>query len=370
MLTLPRSSAQATPAPDQTAPAVRCVGLTKRYHTYDAKTKHYSSFDAASGVNLDLQRGEILALLGPSGVGKTTTLRLIAGFEAPDSGTIEIDGTRVAGGGTLVPPEQRRVGMVFQDYALFPHMSVRANVAFGLENSSDRAYRADEVLSMVGLGELGSRMPHELSGGQQQRVALARALAPRPAVVLLDEPFSNLDAAMREMVRSDVRDILREAHASAVFVTHDQDEAFGLADQVGIMLDATIVQTGRPEDVYLNPATLGVAQFLGEENILDGVAAEGYVDCELGRLPLGTGASLSGQVKIAVRPETLRLYPDSGPSISAEVIGREFRGIYKLVSVRLPSGIQLSAVMGLHIPVSVGDSVEVGVNSSVSGFPA
>ena len=368
MLTRPRHSGEATSTLDTSAadtsaaskPAVRCVGLSKRY----------GGIAAVSDVTFDLPRGEILALLGPSGGGKTTTLRLIAGFEAPDSGTVEVEGVLMAGRGKLVPPDQRRVGMVFQDYALFPHMSVRDNVAFGLSHTKERERRVAEVLAMVGLSGLSNRMPHQLSGGQQQRVALARALAPRPAVVLLDEPFSNLDAALRDMVRSDVREILREARASAVFVTHDQDEAFGLADQVGIMLDSTVVQTGKPEDVYLNPATLAVAQFLGEHNILDGVADDGLVTCELGRLPLAAGASLTGPVKVAVRPETLRLYPESGPSVTAEVVGREFRGIYKLVLVRLPSGIQLSAVMGLHIPVSVGDSIEVGVNSSVSAFVA
>jgi iron(III) transport system ATP-binding protein len=340
--------------------AVRTVGLTKRFGTVAALTN----------ASFDLPRKSILALLAPSGGGKTTMLRLIAGFETPDAGQIEVDGTIVAGPGRLVPPERRRVGMVFQDYSLFPHMTVRGNVAFGLERGPASQQRASDVIDMVGLGAEADRMPHELSGGQQQRVALARALAPNPAVVLLDEPFSNLDAALRGKVRSEVREVLRAAEASAVFVTHDQDEAFGLADIVVIMLNSTIVQVGTPEDVYVSPATLGVARFLGEENILDGESAGGYVTCELGRLPLSNGSAVAGHVKVAVRPETLRLHPEEGHSVAAEVMSREFRGIYKVVRIRLPSGLQLSAVMGLHIPSAVGDTVQVAVNSTVAAFPA
>ena len=344
---------------DDSGFAVRTVDLTKRFDDAEAVTN----------ASFDLPRKSILALLGPSGGGKTTILRLIAGFEAPDSGRIEVNGTVVAGNGKIVPPERRRVSMVFQDYALFPHMTVRSNVAFGLKGGSASQQRVSDVLDMVGLGPEADRMPHQLSGGQQQRVALARALAPNPAVVLLDEPFSNLDAALRGRVRSEVREILREAEASAIFVTHDQDEAFGLADTVAIMLDSTIIQTGTPEEVYVSPATLCVARFLGEENILDGEAADGYVTCELGRLPLSNGSAATGHVKVAVRPETLRLHPEEGYSVAAEVVSREFRGVYKVVKVRLPSGLQISAVMGLHIPAAVGDLVQVAVNSTVAAFP-
>jgi len=360
MLALSSRSGRQKEAVDTSAPAVRCVGLTKR-------------FDTASAVvdaTFELPRGSLMALLGPSGGGKTTTLRLIAGFEIPDAGVIEVEGIVVAGAGRQVPPEQRRVGMVFQDYALFPHLSVRDNVGFGVRASADREKRVSEVLEMVGLGAEAARMPNELSGGQQQRVALARALAPNPAVVLLDEPFSNLDAALRDIVRNEVRQILHEAGASALFVTHDQDEAFGLADRVGIMLGSKVVQTGTPEEVYTNPGSLEVAKFLGEENVLDGIASDGYVTCELGRLRIGATEAADGPVKIAVRPESLRLHPEEGPTVSAEVVGREFRGIYKLIKVRLDSGTQLSSVMGLHIPVAVGDRVEIAVNSTVSAFSA
>ena len=352
---------------DGGSPAVRCAALSKRF----------GGTPAVDRMNFEVPQGALVALLGPSGGGKTTALRLIAGFEIPDAGRIEIAGTPVADRDHFVQPERRRVGMVFQDYALFPHKSVRDNVAFGIKAKEARYERVAEVLEMVGLGDTTDRMPHQLSGGEQQRVALARALAPNPAVILLDEPFSNLDASLRDKVRNEVKQILRDAGTSAVFVTHDQDEAFGLADQISIMLDATVVQTGRPEEVYLNPNSVDVARFLGEENILDGEAADGYVTCELGRLEISSDRSLHGPVKIAVRPESLRLYSGNGggegpspeSSVAAEVVNIEFRGIYKLVYVRLPSGLTLSAVMGLHIPVTVGESIEAAVNSSVSAFP-
>jgi iron(III) transport system ATP-binding protein len=340
--------------------AVHCINLTKSF----------GGVEVVSNVNLELARGDILALLGPSGGGKTTTLRLIAGFETPDSGTIEVEDDIVAGPNFLLPPEKRRVGMVFQDYALFPHMNVVNNVRFGLPNDDGRDKRVAEVLDIVGLTNQSLKWPHELSGGQQQRVALARALAPNPVVVLMDEPFSNLDAALRDMVRNEVKQILRNAQASAIFVTHDQDEAFGLADQVAIMLGSTVVQTGTPEEVYVAPVNLDVARFLGEVDILDGDAFAGWVTCEMGRLPLQGSAELTGPVKIAIRPESLRLHPQSGPSVPAVVIASEFRGIYKLVKVQLASGITLNAVMGLHIPVNVGDDVQVGVNSTVTAFRA
>jgi iron(III) transport system ATP-binding protein len=361
VFTLPTRSGRPTiGAVNPDGHAVHCIGLTKSF----------GGVEVVSNVNLELARGDILALLGPSGGGKTTTLRLIAGFETPDSGTIEVEDDIVVGPNRLLPPEKRRVGMVFQDYALFPHMNVVNNVRFGLPKDEGRDKRVAELLDIVGLTNQALKWPHELSGGQQQRVALARALAPNPAVVLMDEPFSNLDAALRDMVRTEVKQILRNAKASAIFVTHDQDEAFGLADQVAIMLGSTVVQTGTPEQVYVAPINLDVARFLGEVDILDGEASRGWATCEIGRLQLQGSADLTGPVKIAIRPESLRLHPDSGPSAPATVVGSEFRGIYKLVKVRLASGITLNAVMGLHISVNVGDDVQVGVNSTVTAFRA
>ena len=342
------------------APAVRCAGLAKSF----------DGTEAVLNASFDLPAGAVLALLGPSGCGKTTILRMIAGFESPDAGTIELEDHLVAGPGHNLPPEQRRVGMVFQDYALFPNMSVRANVGFGISKAPDRDERVEEVLDLVGLAGTGERMPHQLSGGQQQRVALARALAPRPTVVLLDEPFSNLDAALRGRVRNEVRQILRRSGTSAVFVTHDQDEAFALADLVGVMLDHRVVQVGTPEEVYLYPLTLEVAAFLGVDNILEGTLSGDAVTCELGTLETGGPTPGDGPVTVAIRPQTIRLEPAAHPGVTAEVISREFHGTYKDIKLRLPSGAVVRAIMGLHIPADVGDQVTATVNSYVSVYHA
>ena len=287
---------------------IRCDGLVKDFGTVRA----------VDDVGLEVRRGEVLALIGPSGCGKTTCLRLIAGFEAPDGGRIELAGEVVAGAGRLVPPERRRVGMVFQDYALFPHLDVARNVGFGLARQGAAAARArvGEVLELVGLAGLESRFPHELSGGQQQRVALARALAPAPALVLLDEPFSNLDAALRSRVRADVRDILRRAGATAIFVTHDQDEALSLADQVAVLDRGRVLQAGPPEEVYAHPATPVVARLLGEANVLPGAASDGVATCELGRLAIDD-AGLHGAVELLLRPESIGVSPVSAAAATA-----------------------------------------------------
>ena len=245
MTALASTAGPATP-PERSV-ALRCTGIAKRFG------------DTVVVDDLDLMAhtGEIVALLGPSGCGKTTTLRLIAGFEAQDSGTIEIGGRLVAGPspGRGEPPERRRVGMVFQDYALFPHLSVGKNVAFGLTRDQERNGQVEAALETVGLPDFAGRMPHELSGGQQQRVALARALAPGPDVILLDEPFSNLDAALRASVRAEVRQILSRAKATALLVTHDQEEALSLADRVAVMWDGHVVQSATPETLYHRPVS-------------------------------------------------------------------------------------------------------------------
>jgi iron(III) transport system ATP-binding protein len=288
----------------------------------DGVTKRFGNVVAVDEASLCIDRGEVVAILGPSGCGKTTLLRLIAGFERPDVGAVEVDGRRVAGAGAWVPPERRRIGMVFQDYALFPHLTVTENVGFGLPRRT-RPRRVPELLEIVGLGPLGRRYPHELSGGQQQRVALARALAPAPEVVLLDEPWSNVDPFLRESLRSEVTEIIRPLGITVLLVTHDREEAFSLADRVALLRDGTVVQEGTAEELYFSPATRWAAEFVGAGNVLTGKVVDGRVETPIGRFP-ANGASSAAAARVLVRPELLELEPD--PAGAAEVVGREFRG--------------------------------------------
>ncbi|TCJ20463.1 ABC transporter ATP-binding protein [Rubrobacter taiwanensis] len=327
-------------------------------------SKRFGPVEAVRNLHLTLQKGRILALLGPSGCGKTTTLRLLAGFERPDSGEIEIAGRTVAGGGRHVPPEHRRVGMVFQDYALFPHLSVQQNIAYGLPRDGKRADRIREVLALAGLTGLEDRMPHELSGGQQQRVALARALAPEPAIILLDEPFSNLDAALRARVRAEVREIITAAGTTAIFVTHDREEALSLADEVAVMLDGELVQSAPPEELYTRPVNREVATLVGEANFLPAEARGGHARCELGEVPLLQDAR--GPVEIMLRPELLRLHPSENGS--ATVTGREFYGHDQLVRLRLDSGTVLACRLGFGPRFKPGDRVEISASGPAVAY--
>jgi iron(III) transport system ATP-binding protein len=299
-------------------------------------TKSFGATDAVREVTLDIEHGELMAVLGPSGCGKTTLLRLIAGFEKPDSGCVNVGADVVAGPGRFVPPEKRRVGMVFQDYALFPHLTVEANIAFGLARRprEERDGLTRRTLELVGLQHRAASHPHELSGGERQRVALARALAPEPELVLLDEPFSSLDATLRAGLRREVELILRDAEATALLVTHDQEEALSLADRLALMRDGRIVQVGAPQQVYAQPATRWAAQFVGEVNVLPGVARGAGVHTELGGFDLGAPAS--GPVHVAVRPEQLELRADAAGN--AEIVAREFRGHDVLYRLRHEGG--------------------------------
>jgi iron(III) transport system ATP-binding protein len=289
-------------------------------------------------ISLSVNPGEILALLGPSGCGKTTTLRLIAGFETPDGGRIEIDGRPVAEPGRVVPPEARGVGMVFQDFALFPHLTLAENVAFGVRRlrSAERRRAVQDALRLCELDGLDSRYPHELSGGQKQRVALARALAPGYPIVLLDEPLASLDADLRAHLAGDLRRLLKATGRTAVLVTHDQDEAFEIADRVGVLRQGRLEQIGTPEEIYHAPATRFVAAFVGEADFLAGVVRSDGIHTEIGLLPDGHPTPADGRVDVLVRPEYVSVVPD--PAGQAVVTGRRFRGAGILYEIRLASG--------------------------------
>jgi iron(III) transport system ATP-binding protein len=345
-------------------PALRVRGLHKRFGDHEV----------LRGLDLDAAHGEFLALLGPSGCGKTTALRLIAGFERPERGTIEIGGELVADAeeptGRWTPPEGRRVGMVFQDYALFPHLSVARNVAFGLPRSvRDRDRRVAAALETVGLGGLGGRTPDQLSGGQQQRVALARALAPEPEIILLDEPFSNLDAELRASVREEVRHILRGAGATAVLVTHDQEEALSIADRVAVLLAGRIVQAGPPEELYHRPASRAIADFIGDAQFLPGAASGRRALTALGEIPLH--GSHEGPVDVLIRPEMLRLTPAveaAEGTTSATIVSRAFFGHDQLLTLQFDGGAVLRARLGAYSGFRPGDRVGVTVRGGALSY--
>ena len=265
--------------------------------------KSFDTTKVLDGVDLDVPAGSLVALLGPSGCGKTTLLRSIAGLEQPDDGVVTLGPRLLSAPHAFVPPERRRIGMVFQDWALFPHLTVGRNVGFGLDRRERRGGRVDEALALVELTGLADRMPATLSGGQQQRVALARALANRPAALLLDEPFSNLDATLRVGIRAEVQRLLRELSMTAVFVTHDQEEAFLLGDEVAVMLDGKIVQQATPAELYERPTSRAVAAFVGDANFIAGSAGGSVAQTAVGAVPLSVSAQ--GEVEIMVRPEQL-----------------------------------------------------------------
>ncbi|MBU9710426.1 ABC transporter ATP-binding protein [Evansella tamaricis] len=327
-------------------------------------TKYFngSADPAVASLNLTIQKGEIITLLGPSGCGKTTTLRMIAGFEHPNKGTIHIDGKEVYNEAQSLPPEKRGIGMVFQDYALFPHMTIMKNVMFGLGKWSarDKKQRAKEVLELVGLEGYANRYPTQLSGGQQQRVALARALAPKPHVVLMDEPFSNLDAGLREKMRFDVTNILRKANTTAIIVTHDQKDAFAVSDRVVVMKDGIIQQIASPREMYRCPKNCFVAQFVGKTNLLTGIMDDDKMNIHthIGKVTLPEQwKERLETVKLSIRPEGCHLTEKGAYCGVVERV--TYGGEYQELYVRLHNEPHLSKEpMLIYAPIE--QDVEVG----------
>jgi iron(III) transport system ATP-binding protein len=333
----------------------------------------YDTHKVLQRLTFNVERGEIACLLGPSGCGKTTVLRCIAGFEPVAEGEILLDGELMSRPGRTVPPERRRIGMVFQDYALFPHLTVARNIAFGLHEATDaeRGARVAELLAVIGLEQESRRYPHELSGGQQQRVALARALAPRPRLLLLDEPFSNLDVEMRERLSLEVRDILKQQNTTAVLVTHDQHEAFNIADEIGIMAEGAIVQWDTPYRLYHEPADRFVADFIGQGVFLPGTLLPGSrIKTELGVLE-GNGLDALPQgtmVDVLLRPDDI--LHDDASVLRAQVLHKAFRGAEFLYTLQLPGGARVMSLVPSHHNHAVGERIGIRLEiDHVVAFP-
>lgn len=315
----------------------------------DGLTCGYQQQRVVQDLHLHLQAGDIGCLLGASGCGKTTTLRAIAGFESALAGEIRLGGQAVARAGFSLAPEKRRIGMVFQDYALFPHLTVLDNVLFGIRQQADAQRRASEMLELVNLPGLGKRFPHELSGGQQQRVALARALAPEPQLLLLDEPFSNLDVELRRRLSHEVRDILKQRGTTAILVTHDQEEAFAVSDQVGVFKAGRLEQWDTPYNLYHAPQTPYVAEFIGQGFFIPGRQGEGRtVTTELGEVQAAANTATTQDVDVLLRPDSVVHAPDS--PIRGRVTGAVFQGASTLYQLQLPSGAAVQALLPSHQP--------------------
>lgn len=314
-------------------PFVECIQLEKAY----------SAQIAVRGVNLTVHEGEILAVVGPSGCGKTTTLRLIAGFERPDRGEIFMQGKPLSRADTFIPPEKRGIGVVFQDYALFPHLTIFENVAFGLRKrpTSQIKHLVNEMLALVGLTHHSKRMPHELSGGERQRVALARALAPQPNLLLLDEPFSSLDMELRLKLREEVRSLLKQLRLTALFVTHDQEEALYMGDRLAVMNQGLIQQVDYPERVFSHPANRFVAEFMGNANLLPGKVVEGGIETEIGLIQQPVKLPPGSPVELAVRADDLAF--DLSGKTNGVILSRTFKGVLNVYKIRLQSGLVVEA---------------------------
>jgi len=363
-----RPEAETTPALSPTATTVLEL---------DSIEKAYDGTTVIGDLSLTIREGELLTLLGPSGCGKTTTLRLIAGLERPDGGAIHLDDEPVTGEG-FVPPEQRDVGVVFQEFALFPHMTARENIAFGIDSwpEGERKERVEELLELVGLLDHGDKSPDELSGGQQQRVALARSLAPEPRLLLLDEPFSNLDVDLRVEMREEVREILKEAGVTAVSVTHDQEEAMSISDRVAVMSEGNIEQIGTPEEVFQQPESRFVAGFLGHASFVAGHVRDDCVDTGVGCVPLDrvhglTDAYHGSEIDLMVRPDDVRARRVEPEEANGEVVHRRYLGPTVLYRVEIDSGDVVGCMHNHADRISLDDPVFASLDAEheLAWFP-
>ena len=326
-------------------------------------TKSYGSELVLSDFNLDVWNGSIVGVLGVSGSGKTTALRLVAGFDKPDSGIIEMRNKIISSDDIFLPPEERRVGMVFQDYALFPHLNVEKNISFGLSQNDIKNGRLEEVLSMCNLNTYRNKFPQELSGGQQQRVSLARALAPKPEVILLDEPFTSLDAHMARDLREEVVSLLRQTETTAIIVTHDQEEALSVCDVVSVLENGSVIQSATPQEIYLNPISQTVANSVGDPNILKGFSVDGVVETSLGTFV----SAYNGALDVSIRPECIELIIDSEGSYVVQEC--TFYGHDQVVSFQNSKGEVFRARSLPNTIYEAGDKVNINI-SEVTTFPS
>jgi iron(III) transport system ATP-binding protein len=336
-----------------------------------ALSKSFGRSPVLSSLDLEVPAGTLTAVLGPSGCGKTTLLRIVAGFEHPDDGEIRLGERLLDDGRTHLAPERREIGFVPQEGALFPHLDVAANIGFGLPRSERRGSRVEALLELVGLQGLERRLPHQLSGGQQQRVALARALAPEPALVLLDEPFDALDAGLRTQVRGEVRAALVEAGATALLVTHDQEEALSLADLVAVMRDGQIVQVSDPQTLYRDPVDSEVAVFVGDAVLLEGRLADGFAETALGRLQTRGAEGFGGTATLMLRPEQIHCREGEGEGPLGRVRSTEFYGHDAVARVALgEGGPEILARAAGHALPAAGQQVRLVVEGTALAYPA
>ena len=326
-------------------------------------SKSYGHESVLNNFNIDIWEGSIFGILGTSGSGKTTALRMLAGFEIPDSGSIEMHNKIIFNNEINLPPENRNIGMVFQDYALFPHLNVEKNIAFGLTKQEQNSGRLQEVIEMCNLTKYKNKIPQELSGGQQQRVALARALAPRPEMILLDEPFTSLDAQMARVLRDEVVPLLRETETTAIIVTHDQEEALSICDIVSVLENGNVIQSATPQEIYLNPISRSVANSVGDPNILKGFSVDGRVETSLGSFV----SAYEGALDVAIRPECIEISLNStGPYTVKECI---FYGHDQVISFQNNKGEEFRARSLPSVIYEPGDKICIEI-SEVTTFPS